>query len=190
MNLKTFILLVLFFSGPFCFRLSAQSMIIMMKDGTVSNKAIRSLQNFTFPGSDLLLQLINGTSENYTVSDIRKIFFDPTFINTDSTENGDNTDSTNIDINNPDDTNQDSTITTISESSSKKLTVYPNPAENQIFLRNVPETSSPIQIFRMDGVVVKRTNTTSGISSIDISELPSGLYLLKIDNQTVKLIRK
>jgi hypothetical protein len=185
---KTFILLMLLFFGPFCFRASAQGMIVMMKDGTENTKAISSLLNFTFSGSDLLLKLINKTSENYTVTDIRKIFFDPTYTNPDSTDGSDDSDSTNID--NPGDTDQDSTITAISESSLKKLSIYPNPVEYQLFLKNVPETSSAIKIYRMDGVVVMLLRETAGISSIDISELPSGFYLLRIDSQTVKFIKK
>lgn len=182
MNLKTFILLVLLFSGPFCLRLSAQGMILMMKDGTENKKVISSLQNFTFSDSELLLKLINGTSENYTVCDIRKILFDPTYSNND--------DSDSTDIDNPGDTDQDSTKTGIFENNFKKLSVYPNPAEYYLNIRNAPETSSAIKIYRMDGVVVKLIRETEGISSIDISELPSGFYLLKIETQTVKFIRK
>lgn len=63
-----------------------------------------------------------------------------------------------------------------------KLSVYPNPANNSINVRS----NSGFQLFSIDGRLLKQSNMPS--NTINIEELQEGLYLLKANNQTVKLM--
>jgi hypothetical protein len=60
--------------------------------------------------------------------------------------------------------------------------VYPNPANNSINVRS----NNGFQLFSIDGRLLKQSNMPS--NTINIEELQEGLYLLKANNQTVKLM--
>lgn len=61
---------------------------------------------------------------------------------------------------------------------------YPNPANNVI---HIPNCDTETIIYSSNGQIVKRC---IGSSTINISNLPSGLYLIKNNQNTEKLIKK
>jgi hypothetical protein len=204
--------LLLLFVVVIQINVSAQSMVVVMKNGVENSKQLKSIQNFSFTDSDLLLKLLNGTNENYSVANIRKIFFDETVINDDSTETNNDPDSTNngnidsdstniVDTDSTNDNDTDTIVdggddnttndtTGINSIEEPKMTIYPNPADNKIYIRNANNSTSKISIYRMDGAIVKRDQLLSDDNSIEINELPNGLYLLRINNQTLKFIKQ
>jgi pectate lyase len=76
-------------------------------------------------------------------------------------------------------------IRTINNTSSQKLSVFPNPANNKIVIRHTaPGVSSMITIFSAEGRVVKKV-PISGFATItdaDISILPPGSYFVFYDD--------
>ena len=72
------------------------------------------------------------------------------------------------------------------------VTLFPNPAANQVFLTGNFKTESHIIIYNTLGQVVKDLNYNSG-SAIDISELDDGHYILMIhqdnSNITTQLVK-
>jgi hypothetical protein len=82
-----------------------------------------------------------------------------------------------------------STITGITDKNNKgSLSIYPNPAENQVYFQNMPEGISSVSICRMDGKLVFSKQISSG-ESVNVSSLIKGLYLMKVNNQVFKLIK-
>jgi hypothetical protein len=69
------------------------------------------------------------------------------------------------------------------------LSAYPNPALDYIYIKNAP-IASAIRILRMDGSVAIKIPYLYETQGIEICSLPKGLYLLKINNQTVKFIKQ
>ncbi len=59
------------------------------------------------------------------------------------------------------------------------LTIYPNPATEVIFL-SIEEPIFQVQIYDLQGHLVKKTHRTR---TIDIGELPRGLYLLTVESK-------
>jgi len=68
----------------------------------------------------------------------------------------------------------------------KELLLYPNPATDFILLKNAVEGQSNITIYSMDGALLASTNIYDPNQQIDISSLPKGLYILKVNNQVLK----
>ena len=73
--------------------------------------------------------------------------------------------------------------------------VYPNPAKNQITILGINELKiSTIELLDINGRVLVSKKTFDNILSIDISEFPNGIYLLKtvIDGsvKTTKIIKQ
>lgn len=72
-----------------------------------------------------------------------------------------------------------------------EFSVYPNPTSDIIHIEGVNNTVKDVKIYSVSGVLQKQTNSTS----INISELSSGIYLFKIttnDNKSVtqRVIKK
>ena len=62
--------------------------------------------------------------------------------------------------------------------------IYPNPASQFIYLNNLPPTISTLQIIDLNGKISETHNSTN---EINISHLPSGIYILRIvNNQKVE----
>jgi PKD repeat protein len=74
-----------------------------------------------------------------------------------------------------------------------ELQFYPNPAQEQLHI-NMGATSNvhKIELITISGKVIKKLDNNSGKESItiDISSIPSGLYYLKIQSNSVTLTRK
>lgn len=72
--------------------------------------------------------------------------------------------------------------------------IYPNPAENNIILKNLPSDLCNLEIYNINGQLVLSERINSNLNEIDISKLTSGIYMIKIiksDNyMTNRFIKK
>jgi hypothetical protein len=75
----------------------------------------------------------------------------------------------------------------VSEASNASAQLFPNPSHNAFLLRNLNERQI-VSIYALDGRIMKSFET-SGDQWIDISDLPIGLYLVKTEYQTLKMIK-
>jgi hypothetical protein len=77
------------------------------------------------------------------------------------------------------------------EKSNLNPIVFPNPASDQITIRNTP-MNAIISVFRNDGKLMKQIRLESNESVIDVSTWSNGIYLLNIQNRiastTVKFV--
>ncbi|MDR1120641.1 MAG: T9SS type A sorting domain-containing protein [Dysgonamonadaceae bacterium] len=70
----------------------------------------------------------------------------------------------------------------------KGLNIYPNPARDLIQITNTVDQKLSLILFSTDGQTLLSGEYNAN-ENIDISFLPKGFYLAKIDNNTVKLIK-
>ncbi|MEM9832201.1 MAG: C10 family peptidase [Bacteroidota bacterium] len=85
-----------------------------------------------------------------------------------------------------DEPNPDAIVTSISEERLESLiTMYPNPVRKRLFLhfdnKKIPES---VEIMNGMGVTLQKINGQNTQDGIDLSELPSGLYLLRCQWKT------
>ncbi len=73
-------------------------------------------------------------------------------------------------------------------SSGSSLNVYPNPAADHITIENLQNCKISIQ--NMNGSVVWEQNVTGNKTQIDISRLPSGIYILRCVGQNATTVKK
>jgi hypothetical protein len=79
-------------------------------------------------------------------------------------------------------------IQAVDENHYQTFTVYPNPVVDRIYFNGNVTTGTNIQIYSLYGVMVL-TKKLNG-SSLDVSELPSGCYVLKTsDNATSRFVK-
>ncbi len=67
------------------------------------------------------------------------------------------------------------------------LSIFPNPVHDVLTFRNL-QGKQTISIYTLDGRRMKAMEVT-GNQAIDISDLPIGLYLVKTERQTLKMIK-
>jgi hypothetical protein len=77
----------------------------------------------------------------------------------------------------------------ISVNNHKVIILFPNPARNTITIMNLPDTQNDVVFYRLDGSILKKVNLSDHESSVDIQTFPSGLSLVKINNQVIKFIK-
>ncbi len=72
----------------------------------------------------------------------------------------------------------------INEQPYATLIVYPNPADDIIYVQHNYTADIIIQIINMNGIVVATKNSENINTMVDVSDLPSGIYIVKISGQS------
>ena len=67
------------------------------------------------------------------------------------------------------------------------MVLYPNPAHDKVTFHNVQGTQT-VTIYALDGRLMKTLQIT-GNQTIDISSLPTGLFLVNIGGKTFKMMK-
>ncbi|MGC3979415.1 MAG: T9SS type A sorting domain-containing protein [Paludibacteraceae bacterium] len=75
------------------------------------------------------------------------------------------------------------------DNNSNVISVYPNPASDYIALKNLPEKSPQINIYSTTGVLIVSFQMNSSSETINVSALPKGVYLVKVNSLTAKFIK-
>ncbi len=69
-----------------------------------------------------------------------------------------------------------------------KLSIYPNPATNQIGVKGLTENQL-LTVYSLTGVKLISKEVSNDVS-VDVSNLASGVYLVKVGSQDLKLVKK
>ena len=70
--------------------------------------------------------------------------------------------------------------TGVQKADASKINIYPNPANSELNIQLANDGSAQIQIINLVGKVVKDIQTSNMLSTIQISDLAQGMYLVKI----------
>ena len=65
---------------------------------------------------------------------------------------------------------------------------WPNPCDDRLFVKAVAE--GEVRILDLNGNTVMAAEVAEGVSCIDMTSVASGIYLIRIDGTTWKLIKK
>ncbi len=141
---------------------NAQNFEIKFSDGSVVSQDISLLGSFKFPDNLLQVNYLSGTKTSYELSTVSTVYFGDT--------------STSIEDN--------------LSSDDQEISVYPNPASDIIYLKNMTETGMYLSIYKIDGNLIQREIISDANQSVDISNLTKGIYIVRINNRTIKLIKE
>ena len=70
------------------------------------------------------------------------------------------------------------------------LQVFPNPATDQLHIVHQLQSGEVVEIFDMNGQRVFAAPITGYQTTIDVSHLPNGIYIVRIGNNTVRIIKQ
>jgi hypothetical protein len=79
--------------------------------------------------------------------------------------------------------------TSIANSLDNKISIYPNPASNILYIEN-PVNKANVSIFDLSGKLVIQKLLETGINKINISDLNSGLFLINVNGNISKFVKK
>jgi predicted secreted protein len=86
-----------------------------------------------------------------------------------------------------------SDVTGIDDFRDIKLSIYPNPASTQVFIK-IPDFSShknmKVTLYDLNGRLVKESHLTAELQSIEVSDVESGVYIFKITSDTGQASRR
>ena len=140
--------------------LRAQGLIIRLHDGTENSRLITSIRKLSFPDNNLVVTPKTGSPDTFPLSEIQKVYFGE--------------------------------VVSVPEplsSDKENLHLYPNPSDKEISILNIPEGTSAVYIYKMDGRLVRQATVASGTVTINIEDLTSGIYFLIAGDRTAKFIR-
>jgi len=124
-----------------------------------SSVEVSSIDKITFTDNDLVMKYYTDNSESLDMLSIRKITFT-------------NNPSGSIDI----------------IGKEKEISISLN-ASNTLRLNNLPAGEQNIEIYSITGVLVQNTAINSDSPILDTNLLNKGVYILKVNNQTIKFVR-
>jgi hypothetical protein len=77
------------------------------------------------------------------------------------------------------------------DENSKELSIYPNPATDDLTISNINSSIAEIEIIDITGKLIKQLpiNNVKEIK-INISDLSNGIYIIRIGNEFQKFIKK
>jgi hypothetical protein len=157
MNWKIYLWMVVLIISSGFNQMMAQSLIVMTKDGAEEVKSLSAIQNFTFLNNNLVLGMSDKITEEIGLSTIQKIYFKDVPQGIENKLVG-----------------------------AQKYIIYPNPVNDVIYLKYLPDIDLTINIYRIYGVKMMQKELPSGNNSIDVNHLSSGIYILMINNQAIK----
>lgn len=73
------------------------------------------------------------------------------------------------------------------ETNSKDLKIYPNPTRGNLFIDFGETTDASIKVLDITGKVVVERTTSNSVETIDMSELPAGVYIISITPTSIPL---
>lgn len=73
-------------------------------------------------------------------------------------------------------------VISINDLSFEDVEIYPNPASDKLYIKSVGTINYDVEILSLDGKLQIKNQNIADISETDISNLKSGLYLIRLSN--------
>ncbi len=138
----------------------SNEMIVISTDNSQTAYVISNIEKITFNSGVMTVHSTNADS-NHDLLTTRKIVFSLV----DTSDKNANKESSNI-------------------------KVYPNPVVSTIYINGIPENEA-LSIYSIKGEkFAVNKNPYEGTTSINVSNLPTGIYILQIGTQSVKFTKK
>lgn len=150
------------------FTIRAQTMYVRPTAGAQTSFVISDIQKLTFSNGDLVVTNTSGANNSFALSDLRYLNF------------------------------ADLTLGIENQLlSSPSLYVYPNPANNILYLAGINplQRINKIDIISLEGrLLLQQKQNSNSSPQVVVSSLPQGLYLCKItsdtSSQTIKFLKQ
>ncbi len=76
------------------------------------------------------------------------------------------------------------------QASNNQLILFPNPSSSKVTIEHPLKGVSSLGIYSADGVLLREEKRISSIVNLDLSEWPSGMYIVKIQNKKGEMLEE
>ena len=76
------------------------------------------------------------------------------------------------------------------KSGQNDINLYPNPTTNLLFIENNKSTPMKIEIYSMEGKLMKEVSESNSLISIDINKFEKGVYIVFVESNGIKKMKK
>gem|GEM_PF-1316127 len=104
--------------------------------------------------------------------------------NNNGASTGDNIYTTTLDV------PEDESTVSLDETALQSIHVFPNPASDLVTVENFISSDWNLKVLNLSGKTMMSHNVTTGKYTLDVSELPAGMYLVEIETGGRSLIKK
>jgi hypothetical protein len=71
-----------------------------------------------------------------------------------------------------------------------KISIFPNPTNSSITVQHADIASKTIQVFNILGRLISEVQAGNGSTMVDLSDFAKGVYLIKVDNYTQRVVKQ
>jgi hypothetical protein len=128
--------------------------------GTVNTELLSSVQNLTFPENTVEIKFFESPNLSYNLLSLKKIYF--------NLETGVNADLAR----------------------GSEIEIYPNPVTKTLVVRNLSGKDTEVEIYSVYGEKMATKKGCAEDPQLDVGNLTSGLYLVKVNGQTLKFVKQ
>jgi len=68
--------------------------------------------------------------------------------------------------------------------------LYPNPASNKLIIESEKSIGKVVEIYNAQGSLIKLFTSDEAISEVNVSELPQGIYVVKLGGETFRIVKE
>jgi pectate lyase len=77
---------------------------------------------------------------------------------------------------------------TTEEFNPDQISIYPNPVTEILYIKNT--SGGIIEVFDLNGSLLKQFDTQSGTASVDLRSMPQGIYMVKVKSSNSTIVKK
>lgn len=133
----------------------------------------------------LIINLKDGNSEKIKISGIKKMNFSSGTLYVNCL----NSNGSVFRVDDIDYMHFQTTSNLVENELNQHLLIYPNPTQGLIYLKNISGAINTLNIYMLNGKLIYQAKISSAVESLDLAFLPGGLYILKLNNEIVKLVK-
>ena len=140
-------------------KLSAQSMVVETTNGDLISENLVSIENLKFPNHIMVLRKSDNSTRSFSLLTTKKLYFSP------------------------------ESVSSVVSTDIQEIAVYPNPSVDFIRIENAPVEETNVAIYSVNGTIILQKTISSSDNEINVSQLQAGLYIIKMNTQTIKFIK-
>lgn len=141
-------------------RPQATRLMVNKTDATNDPIELPEIKDLTFSAGTMHINLMDGTVRTFTLEAVKNLLF----------------------------TSGTTPLTQLPAAGS--MTIFPNPATDFINIEALPANSAQIEVYSMSGHRVMTEMIHQHKQSINVSHLPTGIYILKVGGHTIKFQKR
>ncbi len=156
---KKFLLITSIVFSLSCFTLRAQSIVVETTNSDSTVINLTSIRSIKFSNHMMVFNKTDNTKSSVNLFLAQKAYF------------------------------SEEHVSGIINSSISDISIYPNPVTEYFLINDLSLSQTDLFVYSLSGQKVLQTTVSSVNNYVDVSQLDAGMYIIKMNSQTLKFIK-